>query len=280
MQLTKMADDLKIGFEIEYNGVSLEDTAKIIQSQYGGEIKSPYNNRLVINNTEFGKFLVELDVDFIQRLDQNNEGSKSEFLNLISENAEKYFGFVAPNEIVCPPILESKIENLDKLIDILREKGAKGTGKSFLYAFGLHINKEVRDININYILSIVRSFIEKFEDLKFNLDTSRVISGFIGDYSANYKKMVMDENYNPTLEEFMKDYVEYNKTRNRALDLTPLFKHIDKNSVDEIKDNKIKARPTFHYRLPNCRIDNKNWSIKKEYSIWKEIEENAKKYRN
>jgi hypothetical protein len=36
--------------------------------------------------------------------------------------------------------------------------------------------------------------------------------------------------------------------------------------------NKIKARPTFHYRLPDSRVDDPKWSFACEWNRWVEVE--------
>jgi hypothetical protein len=37
----------------------------------------------------------------------------------------------------------------------------------------------------------------------------------------------------------------------------------------------VKARPTFHYRLPNCDIDNPAWGIYLSWNRWCQVEELA-----
>jgi hypothetical protein len=50
---------------------------------------------------------------------------------------------VVPYEIVTPPLPISKLDDLNTLANKLRSLKVKGTGSSFMYAFGLHINPEV-----------------------------------------------------------------------------------------------------------------------------------------
>jgi hypothetical protein len=39
-----------------------------------------------------------------------------------------------------------------------------------------------------------------------------------------------------------------------------------------VDDPKIKARPTFHYRLPNCHIEDPDWSLAGEWNTWCVVE--------
>jgi hypothetical protein len=88
--------------------------------------------------------------------------------------------------------------------------------------------------------------------------------------------MILNTNYKPTISSLINDYLEYNPTRNRALDMLPLFAYIDKEQVLNRVDSKlIKARPTFHYRLPNCDMDNPDWSLAHPWSLWLKVEQLA-----
>ena len=34
----------------------------------------------------------------------------------------------------------------------------------------------------------------------------------------------------------------------------------------------VKPRPAFHYRLPNCMIDEPQWTLAREWNLWVMIE--------
>lgn len=75
------------------------------------------------------------------------------------------------------------------------------------------------------------------------------------------------------MDEIFDDYLEHNPTRNRALDLLPLLAQIDMDRVQAtVADAKVKARPTFHYRLPNCHIGQTNWTLANAWNTWCVVE--------
>jgi hypothetical protein len=37
----------------------------------------------------------------------------------------------------------------------------------------------------------------------------------------------------------------------------------------------VRPRPAFHYRLPNCRVDDPSWRVAREWNYWIAIEELA-----
>jgi len=76
-----------------------------------------------------------------------------------------------------------------------------------------------------------------------------------------------------SLPEIVDDYLQYNPTRNRGMDMLPLFKFIDKDRVlNGVKDERVNARPTFHYRLPNCEIEKPEWQLSRSWNIWCVVE--------
>ena len=79
--------------------------------------------------------------------------------------------------------------------------------------------------------------------------------------------------YKPTMAQLITDYITFNPTRNKALDMLPLFKFIDEGCIENLDDKAlINARPTLHYRLPNCEIDNPNWSLTESWMRWCQVE--------
>ena len=77
----------------------------------------------------------------------------------------------------------------------------------------------------------------------------------------------------------MKHYFKHNPTRNRALDMTPIFGTIDKALTRaSIKEPQLlKPRPALHYRLPNCSLGEKEWSVATEWNRFMLVEALANK---
>jgi len=57
------------------------------------------------------------------------------------------------------------------------------------------------------------------------------------------------------------------------MDMLPLFAYLDEDRVrSRLDDPRIKARPTLHYRLPNCDIDNPGWNLDQPWQNWLQVE--------
>jgi hypothetical protein len=62
------------------------------------------------------------------------------------------------------------------------------------------------------------------------------------------------------------------------LDLLPLLSSVYPDMVQNaVADRKIKPRPAFHYRLPNCQIDHPDWSLSRPWNLWWVVEELAQR---
>ena len=102
---------------------------------------------------------------------------------------------------------------------------------------------------------------------------SRRVLRFIAPYPAAYERLVLREDYQPSLPQLIDDYLEHNPTRNRGLDLLPLFAHLDGPRVQRVVDDeRVSARPTFHFRMPDSRVDDPSFRITEPWRAWLEVE--------
>jgi len=252
----------------------------VIVSYYGGEIEkiNPYNYKI---HTPIGKFEIVLDFQFLfnSKLKELNYEIGLELDDEIIEKIEELIAQIGksliPYELTTPPIAFDNINEAHKIKELLRKNGAKGTRVNLLYAFGMHINPEARELDIEGILDDLRAFFVLHEYIKdwLDIDITRRLTTYIDPFDSAYMLKVLDFNYNPTMSEFIDDYITFNPTRNRALDLLPLLTYINEQRVREkLPDEKIGKRPTYHYRLPDSRVDEVAWSPCFGWNSWVLIE--------
>lgn len=270
----------RVGVEIELSGLGYEQLVQHAARLLGGspELTSRYVTAL---DTEHGRFTIELDSDPIKELDLDDERLPqsirelgSHAMDVIDFAAEK----VVPLEIVGPPLAFSKLELIETLMDELRELGAEGSREAIYFAFGLQLNPELPDLEPATLVAYLQAFAALYDWLKarHQLDISRKFTTYIEPWSSRYTEKLMADDYRPDLETLMRDYLHYNPTRNKALDLLPLFAHLDKELLAGfVKDPRIKSRPTLHYRLPDCDIDNPHWHFSTVWNDWVVLEQLA-----
>lgn len=184
---------------------------------------------------------------------------------------------VVPYEIVTPPLPLSAFPKLAALVDRLHMLEAEGTRASFVNAFGMHLNPEIYSDEADEIRDVLRAFLLLYPYLKaeMEIDLSRRVLTYIDPFPKDYVQLVLSADYAPELQRLIEDYLTFNPTRNRALDLLPLFAHLAPDYMagrSEVDMSLVKPRPTFHYRLPNCEIDNPCWNIHRDWNLWVEVE--------
>ncbi|HBQ58784.1 MAG TPA: hypothetical protein DD671_03955, partial [Balneolaceae bacterium] len=219
-------------------------------------------------NKKYEKVLksVGLDVDKLKNKDK------------LEETLREMASTVVPFEIITPPIPLSEIEKLNDLVDKLRSWKAKGTGSSFFYAFGLHLNPEVPELSAKSITRHLKAYVMMDawirKDAEINI--SRKLTPYINEYEMDYIRHILREDYQPDLETLIEDYFEFGNSRNRPLDLLPVFMFMDEELTSQLLEEELtSARPTFHYRLPNCSIEENSWSLAGEWNRWVLVEKLA-----
>ena len=279
--LNHEGNERRIGVEFEMAGLEPQAMLDCIRSLYGGQIKRQSRFEFSVENTRFGKFGVELDASYLKtigyKLEKNLRADddfsiESIATEIITVAAEQ----VVPWEITTPPIPVSQLSELEKLVQSLRAAGALGTRSSLVYAFGLHLNPELPALDVKTILNYLRAFLCLFEWIADEDDTdlTRRLTSYINHFNKTYILKVIDPQYDPDLSTFMRDYIAANPTRNRTLDLLPLFAWLDRDLLrNHIEDPRVKGRPTLHYRLPNCDIDNPQWNLLQPWSEWLQVEQ-------
>jgi hypothetical protein len=265
----------RIGFELEFSGLTLDETVEAVQSSLGGNLGVKNAAEQLINVSSLGDFNVEIDWDFLKRTAKanNHNGEDREWIQQLSKVASA----LVPVEVVCPPIPITSLSLLDPMVSKLRRAGAVGTEESLIAAYGVHINTEIPNLDAETLFAYLRSFslLQWWLVEAHHVNTSRKISPYINLYPESYVRLLATQT-SPCMDKIFDDYLKYNASRNCALDLLPLLAEIDQQRVfNKVDDPKIKSRPAFHYRLPNCNIEHKDWSLAQAWNIWWVVEQLA-----
>jgi hypothetical protein len=275
----------KVGLELEFTGIEMADVAQLISQQWSGSLQTISEFEYQITDTPWGTFQLELDaqlfknhhyLDLLSKIGITiDQPEKQDQLDRLLKDVASG---IVPYEIITPPIPWSQLHNIDWLVKALREHNAEGTKSSFIHAFGLHINPEVPSTSPKSILQHLRAFmlLEPWIRRDAEIDTSRKLTPYIQPFDHNYIQHVLDVDYDPNETTMIRDYLRFGNTRNRSLDLLPLFKYINAPLVMDYEDDaRISARPAYHYRLPNCSLSDPNWSIAEEWNRWILVEKLA-----
>jgi hypothetical protein len=263
----------------------METVAQFVQNQFGGEITKHSTYEYSIDETRFGKFKLEVDAQLIK--DKRYQEVLSSFgvdisswkmKDKIEDTILNLASGVVPLELISPPIPLSQLNEIDTLIEKLRKEEIEGTEDSPFYAFGMHINPEAPSFESTDILAHLQSFIllDSWIRADININWSRRITPYIEKFDELYAHLALDDDYTPDVSVLINDFFNHKNDRNRALDLLPLFTHLNPDLVHNYLDDGLtQARPTYHYRLPNCSFNDPEWSVAKEWNRWILVEKLA-----
>lgn len=267
-----------VGFEIEFTGVSLADAIAAVEGEYPSRRKHATAAACDLELDDLGLFSIELDWAFLkQQAEEAGNAAPDDWVGLLSQAAE----IVVPVEVVCPPLAVDRLEALLPLTRALRQAGAEGTASSLIAAYGVHINPRSPALDGATLWHYLRAFglLQWWLVEAHEVDLTRRASTYIDLYPEAYLRQLFSQHSPPPLPQLINDYLEQNPSRNRALDMLPLFSEIDAAAVQaSVPDNRIKSRPTFHYRLPNCQIDREGWSLGDSWNIWWVVDELAQRH--
>ncbi len=285
----------KVGFELEFSNVEIEDILQILQQNFDFEVKKK-NNFLYKLDSKYGDFTLELDFELLTK--QKLKNSLKDFFEEVSvdidknsiDKVEDFLGFlskdIVPYEISTPPLPINDMGIINSIVEKLNQNKAFGTKERFYNAFGLHINIEAVSLKVESLFSYLKAYmiLQDYINKDANIDLARKITPYIDNFKSDYIIYILDEKYKPNINELIEDYIQFNPTRNRSLDLLPMFAFIDKKRVrQKLPDEKIKPRPAFHYRLSNSMVGDSTWKIADEWNRWILVEnlannENSLKY--
>lgn len=276
-------DIRNVGFELEYAGVDLRDSVKLLEILLACTAKEDNAFRYRLCDHDDREWRIEIDAALL------HEGSYKQYLaaagmdtddlrleRKIDDLIESLASVVVPCEIVSPPLPLDAMGIIEDIVVGLRRRHARGTGHSLLYAFGLHINAEVAATDPDYLLRHMRAFALLYDWIcrDSKVDFSRKLSTYIKPWPPAYLKRLLDTDYSPDADALLGDYLREVGSRNHALDMLPVFATLDADKVQALarEPDLVKPRPAFHYRLPNSRIDQSEWCVAAEWNYWVRVE--------
>lgn len=271
----------RVGVELEFGGLSLAAAVDAVRAAFGGTVRQDHENRYTVV-ADLGEFEITYDTPLLSGQPGSGAGEDASALQKGVKDATGWVlrqlgGTVLPLEVSTPPLPADRLDVLNRLEDELRARHAEGTRAGLFNAFALHFNPEVTDpTDPACVVATVRAFLLLFHWLRRaeRVDRMRRVMPFINPFPEEYARLVIDPDYAPDMGRFAADYLTHNPTRNRPLDLLPLLAFNDPDFLarNGLAGQKVRPRPTFHYRLPNSSIDEPGWSISEEWGRWVLVE--------
>lgn len=275
-----------MGFEFEVGNVGVQGLAIGLAEKMGGKLEYASSFEVVLENSALGKLKVERDTHLLTSLAYRDwlsglgvdfsPGSEGERWERNVDNLSRQ---LIPCEIVTSPIPMTRLASLHELLAVIEDMEGEGTQSSFYYAFGLHMNPAIPSAESSSLLAYLQSFLLLSDWIIEDAGTDfarRFFTKYIDPFPKAYSELLLHPDYAPDIVTFMDDYLRFNPTRNRSLDMLPIFCEIDRDRVlayvKESEKPLIKGRPAFHYRLPDCRVGESGWALEDEWNRWQLVE--------
>jgi len=184
---------------------------------------------------------------------------------------------VVPLEIITEPLPTQSLPAMERVREALRKAGATGSRAGLLLGFGVHLNIDVAGEEAGDILPTVLAFafLEDWLRREDPIDATRRVLPFVAPYPRNFVDRLARQSAHWSMADLTRVYLEETPSRNRGLDLLPLLRHLDESRVVEAlgsSASSVHPRPAWHYRVPDCRIDEPNWSLAYEWNRWRIVE--------
>jgi hypothetical protein len=257
----------RVGVEIELGGLDEGGVARICVERLGGRAVQKDSHVWAVEGSDIGDIAVYLDI-FLRK------AQKSRLRDLALDLGRE----VVPVEIVTEPLEMEGLARLDDLRGALRGAGALGSGAGLVFGFGVHFNIEVasgRDADTVRPL-LAYALIEDWLRAAYPIDESRRLLPFTDPYPTDFVRALIEAGPGAARDHVTGLYLALTPSRNRGLDMLPLMAHFDEARVAAAISDKTSARPTFHFRLPDCRIDEAEWSLAGEWWRWVTVERVAR----
>jgi hypothetical protein len=256
----------KLGVEIEFGGLSEEEAATVLARALGAGC-SRAGPVWTVESNALGRCDIYLDTKFKQTIEDAGGEAGLEAARL-----------VVPVELVTAPFDPEHLPMLNAAIEALRAAGALGSRKRLTNGFGVHLNIEVARLGAEHVGPVFCAYalLEPLLRERIGLDLSRRALPFVEPYPDTLVEAVTAEAPG-SMAALAELYLAHTTSRNHGLDLLPLLAEAAPDIVRKAvpSDTKISARPAYHFRLPESRIDEEGWNLDAAWRLWVYLEEVA-----
>ena len=214
----KLKDDRKIGFELEFASLSLNQVATLIQKHFAGQTEKESEYVLHIRDSQFGDFRLEIDssflknkvyVDWLASLGIKLSEKEQKRWDILLAN---HTDIIVPKELVSPPIRRSECASFYLMVEELKTMASDQSRFDFSLApLGLHLNFEVASLNVDYLLATLQSFCLNYKKLinEVDVDFNRSLAPYIAPFPEKFVDFICRTDYRPNISEFISDYLDF-----------------------------------------------------------------------
>ncbi|NND44113.1 MAG: amidoligase family protein [Xanthomonadales bacterium] len=274
--MSNSKEERRVGVEIEFSGLGFAAAADLLENELGARREALSDHEILLHtDAQEDPYRLEVDFELLKSMSRESGEDQGALAELAVDVLGLASSMVAPLEWITPPLPVASLPDLVPIIDALAAAGAVGSQGSWAYAFGAQFNPDVVRTEPGDLLAHLRAFccLHDWLRARDDMDLARRLTTFAKPYPKAYEQLIADPDYDSSGGRLIDDYLAHMPTRNCALDMLPLFLHLDEDRVrDVVEDERVKPRPTFHYRLPNSRLGADDWSLLDPWNDWLVVE--------
>ena len=260
----------RVGIEVEFGSLSPEKAARCAAAALHGvaERMGPAEWKVV------GSDCGDLDIYLDSKYRPQSEGMFSDAVVSLGRS-------VIPVEIVTEPVSQNALPLMETLLSALTARGAKGSGEGLSWGFGLHLNAELADPDDGTDMpriAMAYALLEPWLRTRDPLDFSRRLLPFTQRFPETYVDDLVAHGPDMGIDTFARITGTHIASRNHGLDLLPALASVRPEIFAEYYSDhsSVRARPAYHYRLPDSRLGTQGWSLAYEWRRWVLVERVAR----
>ena len=251
-----------VGVEIEFGGLSPDDATEIAVRCLGGSPAKAAAGDWRLDGSTLGRLKIYLDTAL-----------RPEGTGFLAETEIAIGRQIVPVEIVTDPVSQECLPDVERLVAALARAGAEGSRAAPLYGFGLHLNVALADPRGGADLprgALAFALLEPWLRARDPLDPSRRILPFTAPFPPAFADAMAEAGPGLALDALFDLIDAQVRSRNHGLDLLPAYAALapDRFAGHPAAGGAVSARPAYHVRMPESRLDEPGWSLSYEWRRW------------
>ena len=269
-----IGEQAAVGVELEFTRLGARAAGDALRRSLGGVLEIEDRHAVHLRGSEIGDLSIEIDL----RHAHPHRDSTGVWPRLGPRGAAVLGTLAspfAPREIIFPPRPPQRLGDIDRAVEILRRAGARGDGSATFDTLGLHFNIAAHRLDVATIRRTTLTFARRDAAMRARIagDDPQLMARLAPPYPRRYVDRLRSADAGQSIAEFTDDYLAFNPTRRRALDLLPLLLHLDAPRIRAaLPREKIAARPVYHWRLPVARVERPGWTVLDDWNDWIELD--------
>lgn len=194
----------RVGLEVEFSGLGMDEVLEILQEELGGKLERVEEGDTFYYKLKKSRLSRTAEAEKIWIHFEGNETDPGSKITDVSK--------IKTIEVTTSPIDFEGVKIFDGAVQKLKQAGAIGTTVD--NAVSIQVNVEMATsekprVKIEDLLSLLRNYYSKehFAMIEKEIPLPDVRKPYVGGYSQEMMKRILDPNYKPSLREFYNDFL-------------------------------------------------------------------------